>query len=268
MARGKIRSVCPEQWLDSAFGRLTWPARQLTLGIRNHADDNGIFVWDPLELQVRILPFNPEVDAKALLSEMIEQNQIMRYAANQRDYGMIRNFQLFQRPDRPYFRYPPPPGPLPPGYTLNKAYDGPERPRAESKRKTKSKPLTDVFAGDEYPVLKKHYAELGRKLQAANPDATMPNMGAEKDFADRKVLADLVRLDNFSEHDVVDALIWLFEAEHRDAEFWRGNVLSFSQLRKKCRNDLTKFQNIHMKWRKAEAKPNDTGIPENVEEWT
>jgi len=118
-----------------------------------------------------------------------------------------------------------------------------------------------------YPIFRKSYKGL-RQLLKANPDAEVPEGETKAEFADRRVLIGLVRPGKIDEQDVVDALTWLFESDHKDAEFWRDNVLSFSQLCKKCRNDLTKFQNIHMKWRKAEANSSDTGIPENVEEWT
>lgn len=123
----RIRSVHPEQWSDEQFVSCTPLARLLAFGIRNEADDNGIFEWNLFRLKVRILP-GDNCDIAALLAELLASNQIIRYEIEGKAYGLIRNFQRFQRPKEPSFKYPLPPTSisLDQGYSFRK--EGPSRP--------------------------------------------------------------------------------------------------------------------------------------------
>ncbi len=116
----RIRSTHPEQWTDDQFVSCSPLARLLSLGIRNEADDNGVFEWNPVKLKMRILPAD-NCDVAALLDELVFTNQIHRFEVGGKTYAIIRSFSKFQRPKEPKFYYPVPAS-LPRGYELNKTY--------------------------------------------------------------------------------------------------------------------------------------------------
>lgn len=103
----RIRSVHPGQWTDEAFVACGAFARLLALGLRNEADDDGIFEWKPVTLKMRLFP-NDAVDLGALLSELVATDQIIRFEMGGKSYGAIRNFCLYQRPKKPNPVHPKP----------------------------------------------------------------------------------------------------------------------------------------------------------------
>jgi hypothetical protein len=119
----RIRSIHPEQWTDDQFVTCEPLARLLALGLRNEADDNGIFDWNPIKLKMRLLPAD-NCDVTELLGRLEATGQIIRFTdeASGKPYGMIRNFQKYQKPKKPSFTRPVPSGPLPSGYSLSPAY--------------------------------------------------------------------------------------------------------------------------------------------------
>jgi hypothetical protein len=123
----RIRSVHPEQWSDEQFVSCSPLARLLAIGLRNEADDNGVFEWNLFRLKVRVLPAD-NCDITELLGELVKTNQIFSYETDGKAYGLIRNFQRFQRPKEPSFKYPLPAASieLPQGYSFHKS--GPLRP--------------------------------------------------------------------------------------------------------------------------------------------
>ena len=112
----RIRSCHPEQWSDDQFVTCSPLARLLALGIRNWADDNGIFEWNPIKLKMRVLPAD-SCDVAALLGELEATNQVHRFEADGRQYGLVRSFDRFQRPKKPSYVHPVPKA-LPVGYAL------------------------------------------------------------------------------------------------------------------------------------------------------
>lgn len=117
----RIRSVHPEQWTDDQFVTCSPHARLLALGIRNEADDNGIFEWNPVKLKMRLLPAD-NLDIEVLLQELLDTDQVVQYEAEGRRFGMIRSFQRYQKPKKPSFIHPAPSEPLPNGYQLSDKY--------------------------------------------------------------------------------------------------------------------------------------------------
>ena len=103
----RIRSVWPEQWRDPDFADCSPLARLLALGIRNFADDQGIFEWDPRMLQMSVLPLD-KAPVVPLLAELVRYNIIKTFRVDGRIYGAIRNFQSFQKPRKPNRLYPCP----------------------------------------------------------------------------------------------------------------------------------------------------------------
>ena len=119
----RIRSIHPAQWTDEDFVSCSPLARLLDLGLRNEADDNGIFRWSPVALKMRILPAD-SVDMGALLAELVEARQIARYEVDGKAHGIIRNFRRFQSPRRPTYDFKPPrSGQVPNEFLLEPATD-------------------------------------------------------------------------------------------------------------------------------------------------
>ena len=116
----RIRSIHPEQWTDDQFVSCSPLARLLALGIRNEADDNGIFEWNVIKLKMRLMPAD-NCDVPVLLNELQSTQQIIRYEVDGKAYGVIRSFQRFQRPKEPTFKHPLPPVSvsLPHGYSFH-----------------------------------------------------------------------------------------------------------------------------------------------------
>lgn len=119
----RIRSIHPEQWTDDRFVTCSPLARLLAIGIRNEADDNGVFEWNPIKLKMRILPAD-NCDVAQLLTELTATNQVLQFEASGKAYGLIRSFQKYQKPKKPTFYHPVPTEPLPNGYALSASYSG------------------------------------------------------------------------------------------------------------------------------------------------
>ncbi len=103
----RIRSIHPGQWTDEGFVQLSPWARLLAIGLRNEADDNGIFEWKPLLLKMRLFPADT-VEIAPLLVELVEHKQIEHYEVRNRGYGCIRNFRKYQSPKKPRAVHPLP----------------------------------------------------------------------------------------------------------------------------------------------------------------
>lgn len=93
----RIRSLHPQQWTDEKFVVCSPLARLLALGLRNEADDQGIFEWKPKVLRMRLLPAD-NVDIDALMAELVESEQVHQFSVADKSYGAIRNFLKYQRP--------------------------------------------------------------------------------------------------------------------------------------------------------------------------
>ena len=121
----------------------------------------------------------------------------------------------------------------------------------------------------EYPALVAFYAELLDLVQTAHPRVKLPKAGSKAEHAARDTLSRLVRLDGFTEAEVVDALRWVFTSDHADAVFWRGNLASIASLRRTCKSGLRKFASIHERWQAAKdsdaAAGNDVFQPPKFE---
>lgn len=117
----RIRSTHPEQWTDDKFVTCSPLARLVAIGVRNEADDNGVFEWNPVKLKMRLLPAD-NCDMAELLGELVSTKQVLRFTVKGKDYAIIRNFQKYQKPKKPTFYYPVPTEQLPNEYELNKDY--------------------------------------------------------------------------------------------------------------------------------------------------
>jgi len=101
----RIRSLHPGQWTDADFCKLKPEARLLCLGLRNIADDHGVFEWDPSEIKITLLPLD-NVDIPVLLQYLSRTGHVKKFSHKRRQYGQIRNFLTFQRPQKPKYVHP------------------------------------------------------------------------------------------------------------------------------------------------------------------
>lgn len=186
----RIRSVHPEQWTDDKFVTTSPLARLVAIGVRNEADDNGIFEWNPVKLKMRLLPAD-NCDMPDLLNELEQSEQIFKFDIKGKAYGMVRNFQKYQKPKKPTFYHPIPTVQLPNGYELNPAYsetssppvphqfgnspsDGEEEGKEEgvttSGEVIMSFPLDD---GSEYPITRDKVNEYREAYPLVNVESAL-----------------------------------------------------------------------------------------------
>jgi hypothetical protein len=94
----KIRGIKPEFWTDEDVMELSIPARLLFIGLWNLACDNGHVPDRVNQIKMRLMPMD-DVDADALLDELVDQGRIVR------DDGTItiRKFALHQKPHRKWW---------------------------------------------------------------------------------------------------------------------------------------------------------------------
>lgn len=141
----RIRSLHPGQWTDDSFVACSPLARLLTLGLRNEADDNGIFEWNPTKLKMRILPAD-NCDMGALLGEIEASGQVQRYHVNGREFGIIRNFKRFQKPKKPSYLHPLPEQ-VPDGLDVSKPPFPTSSPPVPNQSRTDSEKTSQMGSG-------------------------------------------------------------------------------------------------------------------------
>lgn len=103
----RIRSVHPGMFTDEAFVELSHSARVFYIGLLTECDDAGVFEWKPKTLNMRLFPAD-QVDVTPLLVELLTQKMVIRFDFEDKIYGAVRNFQKWQRPKKPTYRYPLP----------------------------------------------------------------------------------------------------------------------------------------------------------------
>ena len=96
----RIRSVHPGLFTDAEFAFLSDAAQIFAVGLWTECDDQGAFEWKPKELKLRLRP-GKDGSVEPLLAELEDANVIMSYEHEGRKYGLVRNFQRFQRPKKP-----------------------------------------------------------------------------------------------------------------------------------------------------------------------
>lgn len=101
----RIRSVHPSLFTDEAWVSCSPVARILYIGLWTDADDQGVFVWRPMQLKMRLLP-GDQVDISELLKELAAADLIRAFEHEGRPYGAIKLFQKYQRPKKPNAIHP------------------------------------------------------------------------------------------------------------------------------------------------------------------
>lgn len=103
----RIRSIHPGQWTDEQFVSVSFAARLLALGLRNEADDNGVFEWKPITIKMRLFAAD-NVNVADLLDELSASDIVQRFDEGGKSFGAIRNFRRWQRPEKPNSVHPLP----------------------------------------------------------------------------------------------------------------------------------------------------------------
>ncbi len=96
----RIRSVHPGLFTDEAFVCLSDAAQIFFIGLWTECDDQGAFEWKPVQLRLKVRG-NRDGSVEPLLAELEDANCIRSYEHNGRKYGLVRNFQRYQRPKKP-----------------------------------------------------------------------------------------------------------------------------------------------------------------------
>ena len=174
----RIRSIHPEQFTDDQWVTCSPLARLVALGVRNEADDNGVFEWNPVKLKMRLLPAD-NCEMVELMEELKSTNQVLQFEQAGKQYGMIRNFTKYQKPKKPTFYHPTPQVELPTGYELHKDYKPASSPPVrhqfgnspsdgekgrEDKDKTLSSPPTSDEVQANFYLTKKKRKLRGQQL--------------------------------------------------------------------------------------------------------
>ncbi len=128
--------------------------------------------------------------------------------------------------------------------------DAPGNARS-SHRREQGASQDDVLA--PYPALLGYYPKLWASIREVNPHVKPPKPGSQADRKARDALAKLVRIDGYPETEVIEVLRWVFQEDDRQAEFWRGVLLSPASLRTvKGGDGVTKFAKIHAQWQRRQ----------------
>ena len=101
----RIRSVHPGLASDEAYMSMSMAAKAAWPLLWTESDDHGVFEWKPIVLKARIFPAD-NVDFEKLLDEYLKLGCIITAMMEGKQYGIIRNFCKFQRPQKPSYKFP------------------------------------------------------------------------------------------------------------------------------------------------------------------
>jgi hypothetical protein len=85
-------------------------ARLLFIGLWNFADDNGIHPASFIRLKAEVFPLDAfsEEDMSKWISELISNDLLQVYTAEDKAYWIVTGWKNHQRIDKPTYKYPPP----------------------------------------------------------------------------------------------------------------------------------------------------------------
>lgn len=108
---------------------------------------------------------------------------------------------------------------------------------------------------ESFPTLSRAYEGILTALHKRHPSAKIPDPGTATDREWRNTLRLLVTADGYSERDVVDCVVALFEGRLDKADFsWADQVQSLVTLRRRrIKGDQHKFMKIHSVWLKRRS---------------
>lgn len=104
----RIRFVKPEFFTDGKLVRLRPIVRLFYIGLFTQADRAGRFIWNPADLNIKIIPYD-RIIASHCLEDLMKAGRIIRYGETG-DYGYIVNFLKHQyiNPREPESKIPAP----------------------------------------------------------------------------------------------------------------------------------------------------------------
>jgi hypothetical protein len=110
----RIRNIKPEFWISEQVISCSIPARLLFIGLWNFSDDHGIHPNSFLKIKAQIFPADSFTldDIKNFTQELIDNELIVEYDAEGKEYLMIITWKKHQKIDKPSYKYP-----LPEGYS-------------------------------------------------------------------------------------------------------------------------------------------------------
>ncbi|HPO15965.1 MAG TPA: hypothetical protein PLI09_21180 [Candidatus Hydrogenedentes bacterium] len=274
----RARNIKPGVFNNEVLADAPIEARYLFIGLWCLADREGRLEYRPRRIAAAIFPYDREVDAEGLIETLAQLKDadchpafIVRYEAEGKHYLQILNFKKHQRIHSNEAESTIPAPPIDSETCHQGDKDLSPRCKAlaseclneeclkDGTTPSGTSPLDDPLA--DLPQLETFYPSLWAMITDAHPSTRQPEAGSKADNDARCTLARLVHRDKFTEGEIVQALTWLFDADHKDAEFWRGQVGAIEPLRKRGRSGLMKMAAIHECWKKA------TGA-ENESDWT
>lgn len=107
------RMIDPNFWEDQKLAKCPWPARFVFLGLISNSDDAGRLCGHPAILHSRIFHSHDGIALEEMeewLSNLENENLVVRYRANEEDYIWLPGFFKHQTLNRPSAsKLPPPP---------------------------------------------------------------------------------------------------------------------------------------------------------------
>jgi hypothetical protein len=108
----RSRTIKPEFWISEQIINCSIPARLLFIGLWNFSDDHGIHPNSFLKIKAEIFPadvFSID-DIKNLLQELIDNDLIIEYSVDDKEFLMVITWKKHQKIDKPTYKYPLPKG--------------------------------------------------------------------------------------------------------------------------------------------------------------
>lgn len=103
----RIRSIHPPIASDEAFMSLSMEARLAWILLWMECDDNGVFEWKPIVMKARLFP-GDNIDFEKIMGELVAFHRVKSFSSDGKLFGAVRNFRVWQRPQKPNCRYPLP----------------------------------------------------------------------------------------------------------------------------------------------------------------
>jgi hypothetical protein len=122
---------------------------------------------------------------------------------------------------------------------------------------------------EQYEKINAQYPRIWMRIKEAHPKAKIPQDGSATDYKARQTLDQLIRLDGFTEDEILLTLRWLFLDEPQDADFsWRNNVHGIAKLRDmKDGDSINKFGKIHEAYRRHKLEQKRKAETEDDDPW-
>lgn len=104
----RIRTIKPDFWVSEQIISCSHLARLLFIGMWNFVDDNGVHPKSYVSIKAEVFPVdNLSIDQiKACINELIQNELIREYFAEDKSYWLITGWKKHQRIDKPTKKHP------------------------------------------------------------------------------------------------------------------------------------------------------------------